>query len=83
MHVFVFQTQRRNSTKVGFTTWRSGANLPVEPAPWSMVSQGAMHTGDPLIGVPGGADTVLIGIERDGFFIAQPELRHVHQAGRG
>jgi hypothetical protein len=81
MHIFVFQCQRRHATKLGFTTWRSGANLPGEFGPWSMVGQGAMHAGDPVVGVPGGAETVLTGIQRDGFFVAQPELRRLRQAG--
>jgi hypothetical protein len=81
MHVFVFQSQRKNSTKVGFTTRRTGANLPAEFGPWSMVSQAALHAGDPVAGVPGGAETVLTGIQRDGFFISQPELRPLRQAG--
>jgi hypothetical protein len=66
---------------VGFTTWRTGANLPGEFAPWSMIGQGALHAGDPVLGVPGGADTVLSGIQREGFFIALPELRPLRQAG--
>ena len=82
MHVFVFQSQRRSPTKVGFTTWRSGANLPEEFAPWRLVSQSALHAGDPVVGVSGGADAVLTGIEREGFFIAQVDLRRMHPAGR-
>jgi hypothetical protein len=75
MHVFVFQAQRRNSTIFGFTTRRTGSNLPEAFGPWVLASQGAVHSGDPIAGVPGGADTVLSGIEREGFFIAHQVMR--------
>jgi hypothetical protein len=78
MHVFTFRS-RTYPGMTGFTTWRTGANLPEEFRPWVFVSQGAMHAGDPVTGVYRGADTVLAGIERDGFYIARvaDHARHI------
>jgi hypothetical protein len=74
MHVFTFQSQARPDV-AGFTTWRTGSNLPEELGPWAFVSQGAMHSGEPVTGIYGGAETVLAGIERDGFYVAKAEVR--------
>ena len=74
MHVFTFRSQARPDV-AGFTTWRTGSNLPEELRPWVFVSQGAMHSGEPVTGIYGGADTVLAGIERDGFYVGKAEVR--------
>jgi hypothetical protein len=73
MHVFTFRS-RTYPGITGFTTWRGGANLPEEFQPWVYVGQGAMHPGDPVTGVYRGADTVLAGIDRDGFYVARPDV---------
>ena len=70
MHVFTFQS-RTYPEITGFTTWRSGSNLPEEVGPWMFVRQGAIHPGDPVSGIYGGGDTVLAGIERDGFYLSR------------
>jgi hypothetical protein len=63
MHVFTFRSCTYLGT-TGFTTRRTGANLPEELGPWVSVSQGGMHDGDPVTGVYRGAQTVLAGIDR-------------------
>jgi len=73
MHVFIFQSRVRPDL-TGFTTWRTGSNLPEELGPWAFMGQGAMHAGDPVTGVYGGANTVLAGIERDGFYVARADV---------
>jgi hypothetical protein len=73
MHVFIFQSRARPEM-AGFTTRRTGANLPEELGPWAIVRQGSMHAGDPVTGVYGGAKTVLAGIERDGFYVGKADL---------
>jgi hypothetical protein len=73
MHVFTFQSRARPNL-VGFTTRRTGSNLPEELGPWAFVSQGAMHPGDPATDVYGGADTVLAGIDRDGFYVGRADV---------
>jgi hypothetical protein len=73
MHVFTFRSQARPNL-AGFTTRRSGSNLPEELGPWRLVSQGAMHAGDVTPGVWGGADAVLAGIDREGFYIGRIDL---------
>jgi hypothetical protein len=73
MHVFIFQSRARPDL-AGFTTRRSGSNLPEELGKWVFVGQGAMHAGDPVTGVYGGANTVLAGIERDGFYVARADV---------
>jgi hypothetical protein len=73
MHVFTFKSRDRPDL-AGFTTWRTGSNLPEELGPWVFVRQSAMHTGDPVTGIYGGADTVLAGIERDGCYVGRVEL---------
>jgi hypothetical protein len=70
MHVFTFRS-RTYPGITGFTTWRSGSNLPDEIGPWMFVRQGAIHPGDPVAGIYGGGDTVLAGIERDGFYLGR------------
>jgi hypothetical protein len=74
MHVFTFRSEIHPGI-TGFTTRRTGANLPEEFGPWVSVAQGAMHAGEPVTGVYRGADTVLAGIERDGFYIARVGVR--------
>ena len=74
MHVFTFRSETEPGM-IGFTTRRTGANLPEDFDPWVIVSQGALHAGDPVTGVYRGADTVLVGIKRDGFYIARAEVR--------
>jgi hypothetical protein len=74
MHVFTFRSPT-SPGMIGFTTMRTGANLPEELGPWLLVGQGSMHTGDSVTGVYRGADTVLAGIKRDGFYIARAEVR--------
>jgi hypothetical protein len=74
MHVFTFRSHVRPEM-TGFTTRRMGANLPEEFGPWVSVAQGAMHAGEPVTGVYRGADTVLAGIGRDGFYIARVGVR--------
>jgi hypothetical protein len=73
MHVFTFKTRARPDV-AGFTTRRTGSNLPEELGPWLYVGQGAIHTGDPVAGIYGGGDTVLAGIERDGFYVGRVAL---------
>jgi hypothetical protein len=73
MHVFTFRSRPRPGL-AGFTTWRTGANLPEELGPWALVSQGTMHIGDTVTGVYGGADTVLAGIDGNGFFVAKVDV---------
>jgi hypothetical protein len=70
MHVFTFRSRVRPDM-TGFTSWRTGGNLPEDLRPWVYVSEGAMHAGEPVNGVYRGADTVLAGILRDGFYIAR------------
>ena len=79
MHVFTFRSRTYPGT-TGFTTWRTGANLPEEFRPWVFVGQGAMHTGDPVTGVFRGADTVLAGIDRDGFYVTRVADHARHRA---
>jgi hypothetical protein len=74
MHVFTFRSHVRPEV-TGFTTRRTGANLPEELGPWVLVGQGAVHAGEPVSGVYRGADTILTGIERDGFYIARVGVR--------
>jgi hypothetical protein len=74
MHVFTFRSETCPDI-TGFTTKRSGANLPEDLGPWLLVGQGALHAGNPVTGVYRGADTVLAGIERDGFYIARAAVR--------
>ena len=73
MHVFIFRS-RTHPGVTGFTTWRTGSNLPEEFRPWGFVSQGAMHAGDPVTGVYRGADAVLAGIDGDGFYVAGVDI---------
>jgi hypothetical protein len=75
MHV-----SRTHPSITGFTTRRTGANLPAELGPWALVGQGAMHVGDPVAGVYRGADTVLAGIGSDGFHIARVDTQVRHSA---
>jgi hypothetical protein len=79
MHVFTFRSRNYPSI-IGFTTWRTGVNLPEEFRPWVSVSQGAMHAGDPVTGIYRGADTVLAGIARDGFYVASVADHARHSA---
>jgi hypothetical protein len=79
MHVFTFRS-RTYPGITGFTTRRTGANLPAELGPWALVGQGAMHIGDPVPGVYRGADTVLAGIGGDGFYIARIGIQVRHSA---
>jgi hypothetical protein len=74
MHVFTFRSHDRPEM-TGFTTRRTGANLPEDLGPWVLVSQGAMHAGDPVTGVYRGADTILAGINRDSFYVARVDVR--------
>jgi hypothetical protein len=74
MHVFVFRS-RIYLGITGFTTWRTGENLPKETGPWLFVSQGAMNAGNPVDGIRGGSDVVLAGIERDGFYLGSVNFR--------
>ncbi|MGA3005957.1 MAG: hypothetical protein ABSE20_30010 [Acetobacteraceae bacterium] len=80
MHVFTFRSRARPDV-AGFTTWRTGSNLPEEFGPWVFVSQGAMHAGDPVTGIYGGANTVLAGIERDGFYAGRVDVRDHRRSG--
>jgi hypothetical protein len=73
MHVFTFRSRARPDLS-GFTTRRTGSNLPEEVGPWAFVSQGAMHAGDPVTGIYGGADAVLAGIDRDGFYVGRADV---------
>jgi len=77
MHVFTVKSRARPDV-TGFTTWRTDSNLPEELGPWDFGGQGAMHAGDPVIGVYRGAETVLAGIERDGFYVGRVEVRVRH-----
>jgi hypothetical protein len=70
MHVFTFRSRTYPGMN-GFTTWRTGANLPEEFRPWVFASQGAMHAGDPVTGVHRGADAALAEIERYGSYVAR------------
>jgi hypothetical protein len=74
MHVFTFRSHLRPEM-TGFTTRRTGANLPEEFGPWVLVGQTAMHAGDPVTGVYRGADAVLAGIDRDRFYVARVDVR--------
>ena len=79
MHVFAFRAVTYPGI-TGFTTQRTGANLPEDFRPWVLIGQCALHAGDPVTGVYQGADTVLDGIERDGFYIARADVRPRHIA---
>lgn len=70
MQVFIFCSQIDTSV-VGFTTRRGGGNLPVAYAPWELLDRVAMLPGAPIVGVSGGSDPVLAGIQRDGFFLSR------------
>ena len=70
MQVFVFRSQIDTSV-VGFTTRRGGGNLPAAHAPWGLIERVAMLPGAPIVGVSGGSDAVLAGIQRDGFFLSR------------
>jgi hypothetical protein len=74
MHVFTFRSETHPEI-TGFTTRRTGSNLPEESRAWALVAQRAMHAGDPVPGVYRGADTVLAGIGRDGFYVARVGVR--------
>lgn len=74
MHVFTFRSETYPDI-TGFTTRRSGTNLPEDFGPWLLAGQGALHAGDPVPGVYRGADTVLAGIEQDGFYIGRAAVR--------
>ena len=74
MHVFTFRSHAQPET-TGFTTRRTGANLPDELGPWILVNQGAMHAGEPVTGVYRGADAILAGIKREGFYVARVKVR--------
>jgi hypothetical protein len=50
MHAFTFDSWARPDL-AGFTTWRTGSNLPQELGPWVFVTQGAMQAGDPVAGI--------------------------------
>jgi hypothetical protein len=80
MHVFTFRSETHPGM-TGFTTRRTGDNLPQEFGPWLPVSQGAMHAGDPVTGVYRGADAVLAGIDRDGFYIARARTGEFEAGG--
>ena len=79
MHVFTFRSETYPGLN-GFTTRRSGANLPEEFGPWVLAGQRAMHSGDPVPGVYRGADTVLAGIESDGYYLARIDVRSPRRA---
>jgi hypothetical protein len=74
MHVFTFRSSACPGI-TGFTTMRTGPNPPEEFGPWVLVSQCALHAGNPVTGVYRGADTVLVWIKRDGFYIARADVR--------
>jgi hypothetical protein len=74
MHVFTFRS-RTYPGITGFTTWRTGANLPEEVGPWVLIYQGAMRSGDLVTGIRGGGGTVLAGIDRDGFYLGAGDFR--------
>lgn len=74
MHIFTFKSQSRPEL-TGRTTWRTGANLPEDLGPWLLVSQSAMHAGESVPGVHGGADTVIAEIDRHGFYIGRVDFR--------
>ena len=74
MHVFTFRS-RAEPDIVGFTTRRTGSNLPEDFAPWDLVSQAAMRAGDPVTGVYGGANKVIAGIDRDGYYVGRLDVR--------
>ena len=74
MHVFTFRSETYPDI-TGFTTRRGGTNLPEDFGPWLLAGQGALHAGDPVTGVYRGADTVLAGIARDGFYLARAAVR--------
>jgi hypothetical protein len=70
MQVFIFRSQIDTGV-VGFTTRRGGGNLPVVYAPWELIDRVAMLPGAPIVGVSGGSDAVLAGIERNGWFLSK------------
>jgi hypothetical protein len=70
MQVFIFRSQIDTSV-VGFTRRRGGGNLPVVYAPWELVDRVAMLPGAPIVGVSGGSNAVLAGIERNGWFLSK------------
>jgi hypothetical protein len=69
MQVFIFRSQIDTSV-IAFTTRRGGGNLPAAYAPWELLERVAMLSGAPIAGVSGGSDSVLAGIQRNGFFLS-------------
>ena len=74
MHVFIFRSCRDHSI-AGFTTKRSDKNLPARFGPWEPLGDSAIHTGDPIPGLPGGANAVMNGIDQEGFYAARTFVR--------
>jgi hypothetical protein len=74
MHVLTFRSRVRPEI-TGVTPWRTGANVPEDFRPRVLAGQRALHVGDPVTGIYRGADTVLAGINRDGFYIARTDVR--------
>ena len=68
MRIFVF-TSSKNCDVLGFTVDQAGANLPCAYAPWIAATEGGavlVHDTEN----ESDADIVLVGIRRDGFFMA-------------
>jgi hypothetical protein len=74
MQMYIFRSDK-DPAIAGFTTQRHGGNLPAEFAPWRPPGGAAIQTGDEFADVTGGADVVLAGIARDGFYLAMSEGR--------
>ena len=70
MRVFIFRSER-DSEVCGFTADRYGGNLPSTFAPWKALGPREMQSDDPLEKVLGGANAVLNGIRRNGFFLSR------------
>jgi hypothetical protein len=74
MQVFIFQSGKGHDI-AGFTAECDGKNLPPELSPWEPLGDSAIHTGDPIAGLPGGANAVLTGIDRQGFYVGRTFAR--------
>ena len=73
MQVFIFQSEKDTDVSA-FTSEKDGANLPAEFAPWKPRGTSVIQTGKSLIGVVGGTDVVMGGIEKDGYCLLRTAI---------
>jgi hypothetical protein len=69
MQVFIFRSEKDN-LHFGFTRDKAGSNLPEDFAPWRPVGGEAVPSTAGIAGIAN-SDTVLVAIERDGYYIAR------------